>query len=57
VFNPFAETEQRYVLQFHESNAKTTVTVLNPELQPLTDGMDNKVLMTLFEAIKADLSK
>ena len=63
VFNPFAETEQlaqteqRYVLQFHESDAKTAVTVLNPELHPFTDGTDNKVLMILFDAIKADLSK
>lgn len=57
VFNPFAENEQSYVLQFHESNAKTAVTVLNLELQPLTDGTDNKVLMILFDAIKADLSK
>lgn len=57
VFNPFAENEQSYVLQFHEANAKTAVTVLNLELQPLTDGTDNKVLMILFEAIKADLSK
>jgi outer membrane protein assembly factor BamC len=57
VFNPFAENEQSYVLQLRESNIKTAVTVLNPELQPLTDGADNKVLMILFEAIKADLSK
>ncbi|MDD5228603.1 MAG: outer membrane protein assembly factor BamC [Methylococcales bacterium] len=57
VFNPFSTTEQSYVLQFHEANARTTVTVLNPELQPLTDGADNKVLMILFNAIKSDLSK
>ena len=57
VFNPFAENEQSYILQFRESNAKTAVTVLNPKLQPLSDGMDNKVLMILFDAIKADLSK
>jgi outer membrane protein assembly factor BamC len=57
VFNPFSETEQSYVLKFQETNSKTTITVFNPELQPLTDGADNKVLMILFDAIKADLSK
>lgn len=57
VFNPFTENGQSYVLQFRESNSKTMVNVLNPELQPLTDGSDNRVLMILFEAIKADLSK
>jgi outer membrane protein assembly factor BamC len=57
VFNPFSENEQPYVLQFHETNAKTALTILNPELQPVTDGTDNKVLTILFDAIKADLSK
>ncbi len=57
VFNPFAENEQSYILQFHEANLKTSVTVLTPELQTLTDGLDNKILLILFDAIKADLSK
>lgn len=57
VFNPFSENEQSYVLQFRESNVKTAITVLNTELQPITDGADNKLLMVLFDAIKADLSK
>ncbi|MEI6746915.1 MAG: outer membrane protein assembly factor BamC [Methylococcaceae bacterium] len=56
-FNPFAENEKSYVLQFHETNEKTAVTLLNAELKPLTDGTDNKVLTILFDAIKADLSK
>lgn len=57
VFDSFISNEKSYVLQFHETNAKTAVTVLNNELQPITDGTDNKLLMILFEAIKADLSK
>lgn len=57
VFNPFAGNEQSYVLQFRESNSKTAITVLNPELQPFTDGADNKVLTILFDTIKADLNK
>jgi outer membrane protein assembly factor BamC len=54
IFDGFVSNETGYVLQFHEANSKTAVTVLNAELQPLTD---NKLLMVLFEAIKADLSK
>ncbi len=57
VFNPFSENEQSYILQFHESNLKTSVTVLTPELQTITDGLDNKILLILFDAIKTDLSK
>jgi outer membrane protein assembly factor BamC len=57
IFDGFVSNETGYVLQFHETNLKTTVTALSSELQPLTDGSDNKVLMLLFEAIKADLSK
>lgn len=57
VFNPFAENEQGYILQFRETNSKTSVTVLASELQPVTDGSDDKLLIVLFEAIKADLSK
>jgi len=56
VFNPFSQNEQSYVLQFREANAKTAVTVLNSELQPITDGADNNVLTILFDTIKADLS-
>jgi outer membrane protein assembly factor BamC len=54
VFNPFAETEQKYVLQFKENNAKTSVSVLDEALQPISD---DKLLTSLFDAIKADLSK
>jgi uncharacterized lipoprotein len=57
VFNPFSENEQSYILQFHEANLKTSVTVLTPELQTITDGLDNKILLILFDAIKTDLSK
>ncbi len=57
VFDSFISNEKSYILQFHEANTKTAVTVLNTELQPITDGTDNKLLMILFEAIKADLSK
>ncbi len=57
VFNPFAENEQNYILNFTELNAKTSVTVLNPQLQTIVDGASNKILTILFDAIKADLSK
>ncbi len=57
VFDGFVSNETGYVLQFRETNSKTAVTVLSTELQPLMDGADNKVLLILFEAIKADLSK
>ena len=57
VFNPFSENEQSYILQFHEANLKTSVTVLTPELQTINDGLDNKILLILFDAIKTDLSK
>ncbi len=57
VFDSFVSNEKSYVLQFHETNAKTAVTVLDAELQPITDGSDDKLLIILFEAIKTDLSK
>lgn len=57
VFNPFAENEQSYILKFNEMNSKTAVTVLNSELHPIIDGMDNKLLVLLFDSIKADLGK
>ncbi len=57
IFDGFVSDETSAILQFHESNAKTAVTLLNAELKPLTDGTDNKVLTILFDAIKADLSK
>ena len=57
IFDGFVSDETSAILQFHESNAKTAVTLLNAELKPLTDGTDNKVLTLLFDAIKADLSK
>jgi len=57
IFDGFVSDETSAVLQFHEANAKTAVTLLNAELKPLTDGTDNKVLTILFDAIKADLSK
>ncbi|MDD2864240.1 MAG: outer membrane protein assembly factor BamC [Methylococcales bacterium] len=54
VFNPFAQTEQKYILQFKENNAKTSVTILDEALQPISD---DKLLASLFDSIKADLSK
>lgn len=57
VLDGFVSNETPYVLQFHESNQKTAVTVLNSEFQAVADGSDNKLLMLLFETIKADLSK
>ena len=57
VFDSFVSNEKSYVLQFHETNAKTAVTVLNTESQPITDGSDDKLLLILFDAIKNDLSK
>jgi outer membrane protein assembly factor BamC len=57
IFDGFVSNETAYILQFHETNAKTAVTLLNAESQPLTDGTDNKVLTNLFDAIKVDLSK
>jgi outer membrane protein assembly factor BamC len=54
VFNPFAETEQKYILQFKENNEKTAVTVLDDALQTISD---DKLLASLFDSIKADLSK
>jgi outer membrane protein assembly factor BamC len=57
VFDGFVSNETAYILQFRETNAKTAVTLLDAQLQPLSDGSDNKVLTTLFDAIKADLSK
>lgn len=54
VFNPFAQSEQSYVLQFRETDAKTAVTVLDADLQPVSD---DKLLASLFDSIKADLSK
>jgi outer membrane protein assembly factor BamC len=57
IFDGFVNNETSYVLKFHEANEKTALTVLNTELQPLTDGTDNKLLTILFDAIKTDLSK
>lgn len=57
IFDGFVSNETAYVLQFRETNGKTAVTLLNTELQILTDGMDNQVLTNLFDAIKTDLSK
>ncbi|MDD5215523.1 MAG: outer membrane protein assembly factor BamC [Methylococcales bacterium] len=54
VFNPFSQPEQKYVLQFTENNGKTAVTVLDEALQPISD---DKLLASLFDSIKADLSK
>lgn len=54
VFNPFAESEQKYILQFKENDAKTSVIVLDEALQPISD---DKLLASLFDSIKADLSK
>lgn len=54
VFNPFAQAEEKYILQFKENNAKTSVTVLNEALQPMSD---DKLLSSLFDSIKTDLSK
>lgn len=56
-FNPFSTPEQSYVLQFRETNSKTAITVLNSELQPITDNSSEKLLSSLFDAIKTDLSK
>lgn len=53
VFNPFTQNEEKYILQFNEVNAKTSVTVLDEALQPITD---DKLLASLFDSIKADLS-
>jgi outer membrane protein assembly factor BamC len=57
VFDGFISNETTYILQFRETNAKTAVTLLDAQLQSVSDGSDNKILTTLFEAIKADLSK
>ena len=54
VFNPFSQAEEKYVLQFTENNGKTAVTVLDEALQPISD---DKLLVSLFDSIKADLSK
>lgn len=57
VFDGFIGNEQSYVLQFQETSGKTAVTVLNSELQPLKDNSSEKLLSSLFELIKSDLSK
>lgn len=54
VFNPFSQAEEKYVLQFTENDGKTAVTVLDEALQPISD---DKLLVSLFDSIKADLSK
>lgn len=54
VFNPFSQAEEKYVLQFTENNGKTAVTVLDEALQPISN---DKLLASLFDSIKADLSK
>lgn len=54
VFNPFSQAEEKYVLQFTENNGKTAVTVLDEALQSISD---DKLLASLFDSIKADLSK
>lgn len=57
IFDNFVSNETSYILQFQENNAKTAVTLLNSDAQKISDGSDEKVLTTLFESIKADLSK
>lgn len=57
VFSGFISNEQRYILQFQESNEKTAVTVLDGDLQPLKNAASEKLLSTLFDSIKSDLSK
>lgn len=57
VFDGFVNNDTAYVLQFHEVDSTTAITVLNSELQSLEDNSDNKILTILFDTIKADLSK
>lgn len=57
VFSGFINDEQRYVLQFQEMGEKTSITVLDGDLQPLKNTASEKLLSTLFDAIKTDLSK
>lgn len=57
VFSGFINDEQRYVLQFQETSEKTSITVLDSDLQPLKNAGSEKLLSTLFESIKTDLSK
>lgn len=57
IFTGFMNNEQRYVLQFQETNEKTAVTVLDGDLQPLKNAASEKLLNTLFDSIKADVSK
>lgn len=57
VFTGFMNNEQSYVLQFQEVNEKTSVTVLDGDLQPLKNSASEKLLNTLFDSIKADVSK
>lgn len=57
IFTGFMNNEQRYVLQFQETNEKTSVTVLDGDLQPLKNAASEKLLNTLFDAIKTDVSK
>lgn len=57
VFTGFMNNEQGYVLQFQETNEKTSVTVLDSDLQPLKNAASEKLLNTLFDSIKADVSK
>lgn len=57
IFTGFMGNEQRYVLQFDEANEKTSVTVLDSDLQPLKNAVTEKLLNTLFDSIKADVSK
>lgn len=53
VFNPFTQSEEKYILQFKENNAKTSVIVLDEALNPVSD---DKLLSSLFDLIKTDLS-
>jgi len=57
VFSGFVNDEQRYVLQFQETSENTSITVLDSDLQPLKNVESEKLLSTLFESIKTDLSK
>ena len=57
VFTGFIGNEQRYILQFQEVSEKTAVTVLDSELQLLKNAESEKLLSTLFDAIKRDLSQ